>query len=192
MDGHSAGSWSRNISQAYNIKKNKDTPSPTILNKNDPYLALVMECKEQAKDSSTAYIRNDLCASEPIVIVGTDEQLDGLVSFCTNSEHFGIMSIDPTFDLGPFSVTTTTYEHLLLISRRGGAHPVMIGPLMIHQKKERDAYAVFVDYLFNSRPSLRNLRVLGTDGELALSLPFLDRCPDLTHFLFYSLQKQHC
>ena len=113
MDGHSAGSWPRNISQAYNTKKNKDNPSPTILNKNDPYLALVMECKEQAKDSSTAYIRKILCAPEPIVIVGTDEQLDGLVSFCTNSEHFGIMSIDPTFDLGPFSVTTTTYEHLL-------------------------------------------------------------------------------
>ena len=62
MDGHSAGSWPRNISQAYNIKKNKDTPSPNILNKNDPYLALVMECKEQAKDSSTAYIRSVLCA----------------------------------------------------------------------------------------------------------------------------------
>lgn len=83
MDGHSAGSWPRNISQAYNIKKNKDTPSPNILNKNDPYLALVMECKEQAKDSSTAYIRKVLCAPEPIVIVRTDEQLDGLVSFCT-------------------------------------------------------------------------------------------------------------
>lgn len=56
---------------------------------------------------------------------------------------------------------------------------------MIHQKKERDNYAVFADYLFNSRPSLRNLRVLGTDGELALSLPFLDRCPDLTHLLCF-------
>ena len=53
---------------------------------------------------------NRLSFLEPI-----NEQLDDLASFCTNSEHFGIMSIDPTFDLGPFSVTTTTYEHLLLI-----------------------------------------------------------------------------
>ena len=30
-----------------------------------------------------------------------------------------------------------------------------------------------------------NLRVLGTDGELALSLPYLDRCPDLTHLLCF-------
>ena len=62
---------------------------------------------------------------------------------------------------------------------------------MIHQKKERDTYAVFADYLFNSRSSLRNLRVLGTDGELALSLPFLDRCPDLTHLLCFIYCKNN-
>lgn len=88
--------------------------------------------KEQAKDISSAYIRKVQSAPEPIVILGTNEQLDDLVSFCTNSEHFGITSIDPTFDLGPFSVTTTTYEHLLLIGHHGGMHPVMIGPMMIH------------------------------------------------------------
>ena len=144
-----------------------------------------MEFKEQAKDSSRAYIRAVPSAPEPIVILGTDEQLDGLVSFCTNSEFFGIMSIDPTFDLVPFSVTSTTYEHLLLISRRGGVHPVMIGPMMIHQKKEKNTYSVFVDYLFNSRPELKNLRVPGTHGELALSAPFLERCADLIHLLSF-------
>ena len=184
MSGHSAGSWPRDITQAYNLQK-KDDASSCKLSKSDPYLALVMECKEQAKDSSGAYIRKVQSAPEPIVILGTNEQLDDLVSFCTNSEHFGIMSIDPTFDLGPFSVTTTTYEHLLLISRLGSVHPVMIGPMMIHQKKEKNTYSVFVDYLFNSRPQLKNLRVLGTDGELALSSPFLERCPDLTHLLCF-------
>ena len=57
--------------------------------------------------------------------------------------------------------------------------------MMIHQKKEKNTYSVFVDYLFNSRPQLKNLRVLGTDGELALSSPFLERCPDLTHLLCF-------
>ena len=136
MSEHSAGSWPRDITQAYNLQKNNDASS-CKLSKSEPYLVLVMEFKEQAKDSSRAYIRAVPSAPEPIVILGTDEQLDGLVSFCTNSEHFGIMSIDPTFDLVPFSVTSTTYEHLLLISRRGGVHPVMIGPMMIHQKKRK-------------------------------------------------------
>ena len=71
------------------------------------------------KDSSSAYIRKVHTAPVPNVILSINEQLDDLVSFCTNSEHFGILSIDPTFDLGPFSVTTTTYEHLPLISHRG-------------------------------------------------------------------------
>ena len=43
----------------------------------------------------------------------------------------------------------------------------MIGPMMIHQ----NTYSVFVDYLFNSR--------------LALSSPFLERCPDLTHLFCF-------
>lgn len=124
--GHSAGSWPRDITQVYDLQK-KDDFSSCKLSKSDPYLAHVMECKEQAKDINSAYIRKVQSTPEPIVILGTNEQLDDLVSFCTNSEHFDIMSIDPTFDLGPFSVTTTTYEHLLLISRRGGVHPVMIG-----------------------------------------------------------------
>lgn len=44
---------------------------------------------------------------------------------------------------------------------------------------------MFVDYLFNSRPQLKNLRVLRTDGEMAPSSPFLESCPDLTHLLCF-------
>lgn len=44
---------------------------------------------------------------------------------------------------------------------------------------------MFVDYLFNSRPQLKNLHVLGTDGELVLSSLFLESCPDLTHLLCF-------
>ena len=98
---------------------------------------------------------------------------------------------DPTFDLGAFSVTTTTYGHLNLINRCSGMNPVMIGPLLSHQKKEKAKYNIFTDYLLNSRPQLQNLQVLGTDGEVALSSPFLERCPQLIHLLCFNHFKNN-
>ena len=61
----------------------------------------------------------------------------------------------------------------------------MIGPMLIHQKKEVTIYSVLVDYLVKSRPELCNLQVLGTDGELALSSPFLEKCSELIHLLCF-------
>ena len=176
MGRHSAVSWPRDVKQAYNFKCN--SKSGSTVSGTDPYLALVMQCKEEVKDKKTAYIRKVICAPKPIVILSTEEQL---VRFCTNGLNLSVFSIDPTFDLGAFSVTTTTYEHLNLINRRSGVNPVMIDPLLIHQKKERVTYNIFTDYLLNSRHQLRNLQVLGTDGEVALSSPFLERCPQLIH-----------
>ena len=183
--GSSSGSWPKDVKQAYNLKSRTGCKPLNVAVTSDPYLALVMQCKEDAKDQKTAYIRQVTCAPEPVVILTTDEQIDNLVKFCTNSVHFGVFAVDPTFDLGSFSVTTTTYENLHLISRRGGVHPVMIGPMLIHQKKEATTYSVLVDYLPKSRPELRNLRVLGTDGELALSSPFLQKCSELIHLLCF-------
>ena len=185
MSGHSAGSWPRNIKQAYNLKSNSKPSCSTSTRRSDPYLGLVMQCKEESKDKKTAYIRKVICAPEPIVILATEEQLDCMVRFCTKEGNFGVFSIDPTFDLGAFSVTTTTYQHLNLISRTSGVNPVMIGPLMIHQKKETGTYNTLADYLLSSRPQLQNLRVIGTDGESALSLPFLEKCPNLIHLLCF-------
>ena len=189
MGGHSAGSWPRDVKQAYNLKCNSK-PGSTVSGI-DPYLALVMQCKEEAKNKKTAYIRKVICAPEPIVILSTEEQLDCMVRFCTIGLNFSVFSIDPTFDLGAFSVTTTTYEHLNLINRRSGVNPVMIGPLLIHQKKEKATYNIFTDYLLNARPQLRNLQVLGTDGEVALSSPFLERCPQLIHLLCFNHFKNN-
>ena len=184
LNGNSSGSWPRDIKQAYNLKSRIDCKAPNIAVSSDPYMALVMQCKEEAKDEKTAYIRQVTCAPEPLVILASNEQLHDLVRFCTH-DQFGVFAVDPTFDLGSFSVTTTTFENLHLISRRGGAHPVMIGPMLIHQKKEVTTYSALVDYLLKSRPKFQNLKVLGTDGELALSSPFLDKCPNLIHLLCF-------
>ena len=72
---------------------------------------------------------------EPGIVVAVDSQLDDLVQFCTNENNFGILTIDPTFSLGPFDVTVITYRHLILECRRTNNHPAFIGPVMVHFKK---------------------------------------------------------
>ena len=87
------------------------------------------------EDQSNLFIREVNMVHEPAVIVATDRQLNDMVRFCTESTEFGILTIDPTFNLGDFDVTIATYRHLLLLSRKTHKPPVSIGPVLIHYKK---------------------------------------------------------
>ena len=48
---------------------------------------------------------------EPGIIVALDRQLDDIARFCTNENNFGILTVNPTFNLGEFDVTVTIYHH---------------------------------------------------------------------------------
>lgn len=52
----------------------------------------------------------------------------------------------------------------------------MVGPLLVHQKKEKLSFKLLVDFLVDQESRLKNLRALGTDGETAISLAFKERC----------------
>ena len=142
----------------------------------DPYYALVLQCKEEDKAKETAYVRKVVAAPEPAAVLAFDWQMKDIDKFCTNPRHFSVFHVDPTFDLGPFSVTATQYKHLLLVNRQSGKHPVMVGPLLVHQKKEKLSFKLLVDSLVDQEPRLKNLRARGTDGQTAISLAFKERC----------------
>lgn len=63
------------------------------------------------EDASKQFIREIRTLCEHAIVVGRDRQLIDLVRFCTFDEEFGIMTVDPTFSLGEFDVTLTTYRH---------------------------------------------------------------------------------
>ena len=48
-----------------------------------------------------------------------------------NSEEIIIVGIDPTFYLGVFSITESTYHHLQLFLLNLQKHPVLLGPKLI-------------------------------------------------------------
>jgi len=79
-----------------------------------------------------------------------------------------VLTVDPTFCLGDFDVTPTTYRHLLLQCVRTGKPPVMIGPCLIHYKINIQMYLFFASSMVGMNKKLVHLHAFGTDGEKAL------------------------
>ena len=88
------------------------------------------------------------------------------------------MGIDPTFNLGNFFVTVTTYKHLMLRKKSNGEHPVFIGPCLIHMQQNTETYYSFLSCLIGKKSSLRDLKAYGSDGEVALLNALVAALPD--------------
>jgi hypothetical protein len=134
----------------------------------DP-LFLVME---QSKLCADNFVRIVTGSPEPMCILATDHQLKDLERFPTNPNGFSVISVDPTFSLGDFSVTCTTYRHLLVKDHRTGQSPIMLGPVLVHQTKTFEIYHFFASSLIGLLPSLDKLLAFGTYGEEPLYMTF--------------------
>jgi hypothetical protein len=77
--------------------------------------------------------------------------------------------VDPTFNLREFSVTVTTYR---LLEQSTKKPPVLLDPLLIHQKKTLQLYHFFASSMVGLCPRIVKLQAYGTDGEKALSDAF--------------------
>ena len=65
-----------------------------------------------------------------------------------------MLTVDPTFSLGDFDVTPITYRHLLLRVTRTGKPPVMLGPIMVHYRKNFATYVFLAASLVSMRKNL--------------------------------------
>ena len=89
---NSSGYLPWNINQACNLKKRPNKIEPTT----DPYNALILACKEDAKNPNTSFMREVYSAPEPIVVLATNEQVKNVLKFCTNEARFSVFEVDPT------------------------------------------------------------------------------------------------
>ena len=126
---------------------------------------------EQNYSSESDFVRSVCFDGDSVMsVVGLQQQFDDIERFCASDQRGSnsVLGIDPTFQLGDFFVTPTTYEHKLLINRKTGKHPVLLGPLLIHQNRKFGIYHYFASQLLKMKPGLKSLRSFGTDGEEAL------------------------
>ena len=118
-----------------------------------------------AKDEDGDFIRSIINHPEPMCLLATDFQLNGLAQSSSDSVDFRPVSIDPTFNNGPFNVTPVSFRNVVLESRRTGRCPVFLGPILIHQTKTFQSYHYLTSQLVALKPRLQTLQAFGTDGE---------------------------
>ena len=99
------GELPRNRDQVSNMCRTVNSKLPLCSNKGlrDPLFMVMEQCK--LCESGDKFVRVVTASPEPMCILATDQQLNDLVRFATNPNKFCVISIDPTFSLGDFSVT---------------------------------------------------------------------------------------
>jgi hypothetical protein len=185
MEAMSSCELPRNRKQVYNLKhieqlKKESDCIPSGVSLEMGPLACVMQMCKDTINTDEAFIRAVDLASEPMIVLATNQQLVDLERFCCNQDHASILSVDPTFNLGPYYVTPSTYQNLM-IENEQGSHPIHLGPILIHHTKTLRPFHYFGSTLVSCKPSLLSLRSFGTDGEPELAKAFRLCFPNAVH-----------
>ena len=169
----STSSLPRNIQQAATIRRQLFSSGNT----SDPIMALV----DLFKTELSGFIRSLQILPSPSCVLATDAQLQELIINCTKPDKFGVMHIDPTFNLGSFFVTPIVFPLVNYINRKSKGSPTMIGPVLIHHQMIQGTYSYFFNEIMSLKPEIRKVQAIGTDGEAALCNAIRDSFPTAVH-----------
>ena len=173
----SSGSRLRNTQQVCNIRRQLKMKQG-----GDCQLAEAMElCKTGMSGSGQDFVRSVQAAPEPMCILATDQQLDEMMRNCTDPTAFVPMGVDPTFKLGKFFVTPIVFPLQMLVAKRTGKSPIYMGAMLVHQSLKFSSFHYFVSQIIGLRPSLKNVKAIGTDGEGPLYEAFCGSFPNAIH-----------
>ena len=127
------GQIARDRQQIYNFKSKSQKESDS------DELKVLMDFIGMKKHSADNDFHFDLTTDpELILFVANETQLEELEMFCTYNSNFCILGVDPTFNIGNYYVTITSYRHLKLRTKQG-INPMMMGPVLIHQRKLKES-----------------------------------------------------
>ena len=98
-----------------------------------PIMELIDMLTQGSRDQKNAFIQKVETASDPCVVLTTDQQCK-VEWFCMNPSQFSVLGVDPTFNFGKFYITVTTYRHLLLRNKYS-KNPVRIRPVLVQHEK---------------------------------------------------------
>ena len=140
------------------------------------------ELIEKCKGSKGAFVHALQASPGVRAVLATKSQLQDLEKFCCNPEEFSVFSVDVTYDIGDFFVTTTTYKHLMLVDRETGSNPTFPGPLMIHTNEAADDFHYFASTLKEQRREVDNILFIGSDRQKAIENGLSAQLP-IAHFL---------
>ena len=111
--------------------------------------------------------------------------------FCTEPEDMSVFG-DPTFNLGRFNMTVTSYRNLKVVDAVKGHHPAMIGPMLISQTKSFDAYNHFFSKIVSLNKETRGILTFDTDGEEKLFRAMKFSFPYAVHLRCFNHFRENC
>ena len=180
------GELPRNEQQVSNFKKHKPNPVGAMHVHTEANELYTVMLQAHLEETDKLFARDIKAYPEPAILLASQRQLNDVSIFCCDSFEYSVLTVDPTFSLGDFDVTPTTYRHLLERNRTGKP-PVMIGPTLIHYRKTFSRYMFFASSMIGLEKNPASLRAFGTDGEKALSddffLPEFNFAQQLTCFI---------
>lgn len=196
LGADSAGSLPRNRQQASNYRRSlsgsNERRRKNVKGLRDELSAVMEMCFKQSRTPETAFVRKVQGAPDTMCVLAYDYQLRELERNATKPEAFKIVSVDPTFNLGAFDVTVMTFEHGLVINKRTGKHPVVMGPILVHRRKQFSNYFYFMSSLVELKPSLSEIQAFGTDGETALQQGLSKPCNNPRLLRCFGHLKRNC
>ena len=178
----SSGDIARDRQQATNLRRSVKEKEKKIASCSYPLLTVIDRCKLEQRDPKLTFIREVSSAPEMLVILANGFQVDEVKRFCTNPAKFCVLGVDVTFNIGDYYVCLTTYRDLML-KTKSGIHPVMLGPILLHQRKLFTSYYALPSTMIRYDPALQGILAFGTDGELTLSKAFESAFPFAQHLL---------
>ena len=182
MHAQSCCDLPRDRRQVYNFKNAEKVKQESCvmahgISQTDTLAHIMNTCKQE--NGINAFIRSVEAAPEPMCVLATDQQLTDLERFCTGNES-SVLFVDPTYNLGPFYVTPTTFRNLTVETKQN-SHPILLGPILVHQTKTFRPFHYFASTLIRLNPKLINIRSFGTDGEPELIKAFKICFPKAIH-----------
>ena len=124
-----------------------------------------------------SYLRNLQWTPFPRVVVATNNVVQDVVDNCTNPEKFAPFTMDTTFNVGDFFVTTTSYKHLKLIDARTGKHPCLPGPALFHVRQGSGQFTYFAQTLQEMNNGIGDILAIGSDRCQTYANGFAQICP---------------
>ena len=129
--------------------------------------SVILKCIDDSTHRNR-FLRFVQGAPQPLAFLSDDRQLLDLERFCTNPSKPGILSVDTTYNCGEFYLTPTTYRHQLLLSKRTGKHPVLLGPTLIHKHRDQEAFSYLASSMTRLKPSQARILGVGCDRDKAI------------------------
>ena len=139
----SAGQLPRGATQAYNMKRalqQKELMAgvcprvhiSSASGTQDMLFVVMEQCKTTEKENR--FVQDVTCAPEPMAVLCSDHATAPGYC-CCDPFQFCVFGVDPTFNLGDFSVTPVVYQHLLLEDSKISQSPLLLGPMLVHYRK---------------------------------------------------------